>query len=298
MRITFFNPYHNGDVNVSRGFVRKIMERAPEHTYKYSHKNPANLLADIPNLAYDPIGINSVPNDSVGIFVKDDTTFINTWYCQQNFKFYHKYKITFDSLYCCFDENCKKVFGFSLSDISKEPKDFYPTIDYTKFEIGNAKKWLGGNTDKKVLIENGQVLSGQAHDFNMTQVIANVARNHKDTTFILSNHGNVGLPNNCIYADKIIQKNMKSDLNEISFLSTHCDVIIGKASGVFSFCLTQQNLFERQAKYLCFSKWPAIAENKFWLHNLMKDRIEYSSKILVSGEANVNRIASIIEANI
>jgi len=67
---------------------------------------------------------------------------------------------------------------------------------------------------------------------------------------------------------------------------------------VFSFCLTQQNLFERQAKYLCFSKWPTIAENKFWLHNLMKDRVEYSSKILVSGEANVDRIASIIEANI
>ena len=66
MKITFFNPYHNGDVNVSRSFVRKIMERAPEHTYKYSHKNPANLLADIPNLAYDPIGINNVPNDSVG----------------------------------------------------------------------------------------------------------------------------------------------------------------------------------------------------------------------------------------
>ena len=185
-----------------------------------------------------------------------------------------------------------------MIDISKDPKDFFPTIDYSKYDIGATKKWLENNTGKKVLIENGQVLSGQAHNFNMTEVIAKVAANHKDTTFILSNHGNVGLPNNCIYADKIIQKKCKSDLNEISFLGTYCDVIIGKASGVFSFCLTQQNLFERQAKYLCFSKWLPVADNKFWLHNLMKNKVNYSSDILVSNESDMNNVGSIIESNL
>ena len=51
------------------------------------------------------------------------------------------------------------------------------------------------------------------------------------------------------------QKNT-CDLNEISYLSTCCDVIIGKNSGPFVFCETKDNLMDERKKIVSFSKGP------------------------------------------
>lgn len=56
-RIVFFNCFHNGDIHVSRGFVRQIMNKIkqlePDTTFGYTHKMSAELLSDIPDLTFD-----------------------------------------------------------------------------------------------------------------------------------------------------------------------------------------------------------------------------------------------------
>jgi hypothetical protein len=75
-------------------------------------------------------------------------------------------------------------------------------------------------------------------------------------------------------------------------------MIIGRASGVFSFTLTQDNLFNSCKKYLCFSNLTPKKDNKFWLGDKFIDKINYKSSILTTNESNLNKVEAIIEENL
>ena len=300
-KVVWFNHYHNGDIHASRGIVKQIINHVhrqdPTITFAYSHRNPSNLLLDIPNLEFDGEALNNVnPHDS--LVVIGDTAYINTWYDQQHQKYARQCGIlTIDILYVALNEACQKLWGFSLEDISVDPKDFFPSIDYSKFDISRIQSWLQEHPGKKVLVESGHAMSGQAHNFDMTSVVVKLAEKHPDITFILSNKNYTPLPNNVICTSDIIQKQTGSDLNEISFISTHCDLIIGRASGVFTFSLVKENLFERSTKMLCFSHLVS-GQHKYWLGNLFVNRVGYSSIFTIESTSNVNEIQAIIARNL
>jgi hypothetical protein len=305
MRIVFFSHHHRGDIHTGRSFVRLIMQKVkeqyPETTFTYSHPNPFNLLSDIPNLGYDPLAYKNVDQYANLIRLGDDV-YVNTWYCQQGLKYFRKYGLTIDSLYEAFDDTCKKLWEFSLSDISTEVSDFFPAIDYSKFEIEETQRWLEEHPAPKILIENGAAASNQAVNFDMAPIIAELAKKHMDKIFILSKGANIKLPDNVVYTSNIIKKKNKqfSDLNEISFLSTHCDTIIGRASGVWTFALTQENLFKRKVKFIGFVK-PIVMPKKpeqFWLSTMLQDKVKYSADILASTETSPNKVLEIIEKNL
>lgn len=299
MNIVFFNHFHNGDIHVSRGFIRKIMEKVWERdrnvSFTYAHRNSGELLADIDRLGYG--GWQGVGSEHSGCYINGETVYINTWYAQQQFKYMNRYGISIDCLYAALDDSCKMMLGFSLSDISDDPKVFFPTIDYSKFQIGEAVKWLNANADaKKVFISNGKVLSGQAHEFDMTGIIIRVAEKHRDKTFIVSNReGHIDLPN-VVFSSDIIKK-AGNDLNENAYLSESCDVIVGRASGTFSFAMTQRNLFERNVKFLCFSNLEPKKEGKFWLGDMLVDRVCYGANVIVSN-GGLEEMFAIINNNV
>lgn len=299
-KVVFFNHWHNGDVHVSRGIVRQIMNKVfqqdPSIEFYYTHRNASDLLLDIPDLKFDANLINNInPHDN--IIIQDDTVYINTWYDQQHQKYARQYGIlTIDALYAALDESCKKVWSFSLQNISTNVKDFFPVIDYSKFYIEKVECWLHQNRGIKVLVENGNGNSNQAYNFPLIPIIINIAKKNPNITFILSQKEDINLPNNVLFTSDIIQK-FGNDLNEISFLSTHCDMIIGKASGVFSFTITRDNLFERKVKLLCFS-YLMQCQSKFWLGKLFQNNTDYSATIEVSGEYLPALVENIIERNL
>ena len=296
MKIVFFNHYHNGDIHVSRGFVRKLMEYFPDNSFFYSHKNSQNLLSDIPNLILDPNAINKV-KDFNNLIRVNDTVYVNTWYGQLNRKYLNSYGITFDSLYVAFDNSCRSLFNKSLNNISQNPIDFFPIIDYNKFQIESARKWLEGHPEPKILVETGYSQSGQSHNFGMIPIIEKIASLNKDKLFILSNKEYNTSASNIFYTSDIICKKYQSDLNEISFLSEHCDTIIGRASGVFSYCMTYNNLFKKHTKYICFCNLPS-ATNKFWLGPLMQSRINYTASIIVNNTSNIDNVFNTIKGSL
>lgn len=299
MKIIFFNHFHNGDIHVSRGFVRQIIRKLPNFSFFYTHRNPINLLADIPSLSCNNDVINQIKNEHLGFYTVNDTTYINTWYAQQNFRFMNRFGISMDCLYTMFDDTCKSLWNFSLADISSDVRDFFPTIDYSKFDIILAQSWVHAHQAKKIFVETGMALSGQAHNFAFTPIIANLAQKHQDKIFILSNkEGEYQLPNNVVYSSNIIQKTIMSDLNENSYLSSHCDVIIGRASGAFTFAMTQENLFQRSPKFIAFCNLVPDSPNKFWLNELFRDSVHYSAQFIVTNESNTNNITNIIDNNL
>jgi hypothetical protein len=298
MKVIFFNHFHNGDIHVSRGFVRQIMKRLPEVSFAYSHRNYAGLLADIPGLDYDPNACNIVRNEHVGLMRVGDTVYMNTWYAQQNHKYMNKYGITMDALYEAFDDHCRSLWGFSLQDISSDPSVFFPSIDYSNFHIKEAQIWLNQNPERKIFVSNGKALSGQADNFDMTAIINRVAVKHPSTIFILSNQESPVTAPNIIYSSSIIKKPSGSDLNENAFLSEHCDVIMGRASGAFAFAETYNNMLNRKCKFVCFSNLVPPAGGQFWFSSLLQNKIKYVSDVIVTNESNPQIVQQIMEQHV
>jgi hypothetical protein len=301
-RVVFFNYFHNGDVHVSRGLVRQIMNKIlqlePNTQFGYGHKNNPALLSDIPNLIFDPHALPTVKNEHSNLHKVAETVYVNTWYGQQNFKYMNRHAISFDTLYAALDDSCKDIWGFSLNDISTDPSIFFPQIDYDKFQIGEAKIWLSNHPEKKIFVSNGQALSDQSHNFPITPLIENLAKKHTDKTFILSNtEGRSIQLGNVYYSSNIIRK-ADCDLNENAFLSEQCDTIMGRASGAFAFAETYNNMFKRNCRMLCFTNITPKKEGQFWLGDLMQDKLQYSATITATNENDTSKVMDLMERNL
>lgn len=286
--------FHNGDIHISREFIKIIINKVRETdknvSFFYSHSNNENLLNDIKELKFDKNIVNTLDKNTA-YTIRDNDLYINTWYGCNNQFYLKKYGITIDCLYALFSDVCSTMFKFSLRDTVKELKQFYPSIDYNSFYISDAEKFLLENKNKKIFISNGKALSYQAHNFLLTPIILDIAAKHKDKTFILTNvEGNYTFPDNVIYSSNIIKKET-CDLNENSFIASNCDIIIGRASGPFSFAITQDNLFNRNTTFLSFSN---LISNKFWT-DILFNEVNYSAKFVMSNENNINIIKQIIE---
>ena len=301
-RIIFFNHFHNGDLHVSRGFIRLIINKVKQldlnTEFTYSHRNSTDVLSDIPDLKFDPHPISTMNEAHSNLSIINNATCINTWYGQQQYKYMNRYGLTMDCLYSALDDSCKDIWGFSLSDLTADFSTFFPCIDYTKFGIESIKNWLSTHLQKKIFVANGHALSDQATNFEMTSLIIKLAQTHTDKIFILSNKEiDIQLPNNVIYSSSIINK-QSFDLNENSFLSTHCDVIIGRNSGASTFAMTQENLFQSKKKIILFTNIVPHPTNKFWADEIFKNKISYSADIVCTNEQDVEVIYNIINDKI
>ena len=79
------------------------------------------------------------------------------------------------------------------------------------------------------------------------------------------------------------------DLNEISYLSNYCDLIVGKNSGPFVYTLTKENFKNSNITFISFNK--VEDDSLFW-------NLNSSCKYVWSNNYNENNIIRIIENNI
>lgn len=287
MKIIFFNHFHNGDVHLSRGFIQQIMEKFPDHSYAYAHKNQPNLVpeckvADMPNCdAY------------TSIHRQDGAIYLNTWYGQQHSGYISQHGITFDCLYAIFDAHCRTVFNQSLAEIQPDLTLLFPHLKIERYHTEKMKDWLSCQWQHKtIMFENGQALSGQAENFDMNKVVLDLANEYPDLRFIVSKK--IEAPANVYYTGDIIQKPEGTDLNEISFLANRSRLFIGRTSGVTSICMTRTNLFWSQLRMMLFCYDTA---QPYWLKS-MKDRIQYTARITVHGETDVEAVKNLIRKEI
>lgn len=281
--IVFFNHFRNGDIHVSREFVRKIMCKVQGINFYYAHKNDVNLLADIGLQRSDNFW-EYLRNPNIKSFLADGILFLSTWYAAGNKQFLNFYGISFDCLYELFNDHCKTWLGFELVNLSNNPFDFFPVIDYNQFYISKIPKSLG----LCVLVCNGPALSNQATNFNLTNPVVNLAKRYPNIKFILTNveGKKVSGINNVVYSGDIIAKSSGSDLNENSYLSTLCSVIVGRFSGAYTFSVTQDNLMDTHKTMLSFASLTLSSGVSIKTHNWLGPKfhniIKYKAKVLNS----------------
>jgi len=270
-RVHFFNGFHNGDVHVSREFVRWIIKNVPAEEYLYSHNYSHKLIMDVEGLKFNDF----VPMARKSQWIIDsDILSVNTSFRTVP-EIHDKYECSIQCLYHMF----RQCLGEIGVDLASNIESFIPRIDYDRYEIGNARMYMESiKRFKKVFICNGKVLSGQAHNFSFDPTIRYLASKYKDTYFLLTNGNNeIAMPN-VVYTKDII-KTMDNDLNENAYVAKHCPIIVGRASGPHAFCWNTDNLGKR---VIAFAEDERVAT--FGLNELYPDGfVHYPGRADVAG---------------
>ena len=241
--LVFHNRFNNGDVFESREFVKAVMSIIPARNYFYVHSNSRQLLKDIGGIHHI---VSKSPDMGLVSFGRD-AVYIDTWIGNG------KYGCLVENNYDMFNEILSRLNFGVLPGI---PIDYLPAIDYRFFDITNVNKFMADNKycGKKVLIDNGDVRSLQAYNFDFEPIILDLADSNKDNIFIVTSPIKA-YRSNIHYTGNVIKSQRDSDLMEISYLAKYCDVIVGRNSGPFVFSSTAENLNSKKTFIsLCYEQ--------------------------------------------
>ena len=283
-KILFYNHFNHGDLHIARGFVKKISDIFFDYDPYFLHRRNVNTLKDL-NFKHESSPLDSISIDS-SFYKENDDIYCNTWYGSGDRKYLQQYGISFDCLYSIFDDFVKNTFDTSLYDIDPCIENWFPNINYSKFNIENINNWLEKNIKPKILIVNGHSRSGQSDNFIMTEMINYFSRlNNYNIIYTNIEHDEFSkeykpLEKENVFFTNDIIGNLDFDLNEIAYLSTHCDIIIGRATGAFTFAFNYDNLFKRKIKMISLSNLMTEQSNKFWISSKFKDKINYNSEVI------------------
>ena len=290
--VIFYNGFHNGDVHLSRTFVKYIVDYCFKNNAKcyYIHNNKHSLIKDIDNLNII-IKYPNLSNNELA-FIKNNDLYINTWYAAGNHYYHTIYECSFNCYYHLFNDVLIKFFGFDLSYFSSNKEDFFPDIDFKKYNTLNIDSWISNNKNYKVLLCNCDTLSGQSNNFDFNPIIERLSDKYKDIDWIITDLNKYKInKNNVFYSEDIIQ-NKGDDLNENGYLSCFCDYLIGRCSGAYSFFYNKNNFFKSNKNILSFSTVcaPWYVPSDF--------KLNYSCNVIDYKKESFEEVFSVIENNI
>lgn len=271
--IVFYSNVHMGDLHLSRPYVKWFVDSFPFVKISYSHNYDKSIFSDIKNLniASDEIW-QSLPRQG-DIFHSEDYSFVafNTWAYAGDVRMGCNY-FSLHNIFSRYLELLKQIDERFIN--FKLPKYLIPKIEYDRNSpyILNVENWFKNKqNDKKIFVSNNFVESNQAHNFNMSELISEWASNHLNCDFYISNKIDPLVQlDNVYYNTDIINKN-GTDMIEQSYISTFCDIIIGRNSGPFSFAEVEENL---NKKWITMS-FNSIPQDAFNWFNLFPNEGEY-----------------------
>jgi len=237
------------------------MENIPAEYYYAHNKHPKNL-ADLPLTQMRiPHGL---PNN-IKVGWNNEFIFINTWVAAYWNGENRPYDIELDVDDILSEgitwKTYSKIFQYLIKimkahlgvDYSlRTPLESYAhKIDYSKFDCSKIDGFLS-SVDKEdlVLISNGFVESNQSLINNdMSSWINSIAQYFPKKKLICTRRFATSMQN-IMFTENIIGDKSGHDMNEIAYLSTFIDKIIGRNSGPFLFTNTYDNLQMKNKKFL------------------------------------------------
>jgi hypothetical protein len=270
--ICFFSHFHNGDIFHIKSFLEDIISNL-ETEYYIAHPNNKVLTCDM-NMEYINIPIFWAKSQDVLeetrkrhehhvnlLIGKEHTKFIdtpdcfyiNTWiggYFSPDNEYNGECSLRgFHKMFSNIYNEINNVFNVNLN--IKSVGDYYPFVDYSKLDCSAIDKFIVENEGERILICNGPALSGQTtYNSDMSEIIEPLAVQYPTKIFIASKKFNTSIKN-IKFTDDIIGLD-SCDLNEISYLSKFCYLIVGRNSGPFCFTLTKENINDKGKKFLAY----------------------------------------------
>jgi hypothetical protein len=300
-KIIFFNHYHRGDLLTHKEFVRQIKKELPSVPLEYWHYNHPKVNLDL------EIPVTGVPNiPHTHLFLKaNDVLLVNTWIGVHSEIFNECGGVNLQSLTRSWQiifETLNREFKSNL--FIQNIDTYIPRIDYSFFNLNSILLFLEQRkNNKKVLICNGIPMSNQSFLSTLETEVADFAIKFPHIDFICTKKFDTTISNVFFTDDIIDDKDEYSfkapwndrilnncDLNEISYLSTKCDMIIGKNSGPFVFCETYENFMDSTKRIISFSR--GVNESmsngidKKCDYNLITDHSPDNIKYVIERELN------------
>ena len=280
MNIRFFNNFHRGDIHFSRTFVRHAMNEIrkmdPSAKFFYHHPNQPECVSDIPDLTHVPDRAPQLQTpdplygDVWGVVGEDMC--INTWIGAGQMKWTQPYGgCTFRGNLDMWEHIMSAVYNFYDKPFVPFPKrpevkpdpphkpmtscdHLLPWIDWKGYNtvfVDDHMSATKGKYRQRVFVSNGMVLSGQAINFDFSPIIGTLAKAAPDVAFYMSNTHPLNHEN--VYTNADIIKSNKCDLNENAYIAMFCDVIVGRASGPWSFATMRETCQDPNKIWLNFA---------------------------------------------
>lgn len=256
---------HNGDIHFSREFIKHFITTVPANKYIYEHDRSQRCILDIPSLEYIKKR-NPCKQNRLWDFANKQLN-INTWIGCRELKYlgnldrinpfggafiFANYHMFSDVIY-----EVKKI-GIHIPPL-KHVLEYIPTIDYKYYKTTAIDKFVEAHPSTKILVCNGPCMSGQIKNFSFKGFIEELAKDKK-LTVITTERTDVAETH---YTGDII-KISDCDLNEISYLSRFCKVIVGRGSGPYCFSEVRDNVYDNNKRMISISRKKDWA---FWYHN-------------------------------
>jgi hypothetical protein len=306
-KIIFFNHFHNGDLFVSKEYVRDIISNLQNVNFEYQHSNHFKTILD---LKIQSVELEKFLSPCDIIVEKEEKIYINTWLGCYKLKCHGLNELNFYSNAINFGV-LHKIWNYIFSELNKRlnsnlilnNKDFYiGQIDYSMFELENIKIFLENNNKPRVLVCNNEPMAKQSFKGDLKNILEHLSLKYPSIDWICTNYFKSKNKNkNLFFTDDIIKSTKTNrnnlspwtrsicDLNEISYLSNFCNLIVGKNSGPFVYTLTKENFKNTNITYISLNK---IEEDSlFW-------NLNSSCKYIWSNNYNENNIISMIEKTI
>jgi hypothetical protein len=248
--LIFYSYGNNGDVHYSRNFVKHLSTLLPI-TQEYRIKCSPTILKDITNIKINPFDLGDYIQNEIVYLQDKKILLINTWIGSSNAKF------ILNEVGCSLTANYEKYQNIyrDLGLQIESPSYYVPEINWSVCKTDTVDEFFSKNNfKKKVLISNGSVLSGQSANFYLNPIIENLADTHKEVCFILTDSQNKISKPNVFYTSDIINVE-GSDLNEIAYIGTKSDIIVGRGSGPFCFCHNQTTLFDSSKTFIALTNY-------------------------------------------
>jgi hypothetical protein len=264
-KIKLFNYYHNGDIFYSRMLVQFLLRNNYEIEYYHNLNTP--LLNDYDNLTE----IKGIPSEWVHTLdIKDSypNGILNTWIAQGDARFFNQPPYPFA---CCYENHfsivkeINKLLNLDLGD----DEVILPKITFDKLEnyqiIKTKMEEFKEKYEKVILISNGNVHSGQADNFDFTSIIESLSYLFPKYLFITTQKINTPQQN---IIDSFDITTSYPDLIYIGFISTYCDVVVGRNSGPYCYTMIENNIMDENKIYICFCR--DEYEGKFYQNSKFK----------------------------
>jgi hypothetical protein len=242
-KIVFYNNCKNGDIFLTKAFIQDYIDNNSNHDYYFAHSNSPRLHLDITKLKHVPLFDGLHPG--LPFINGPDYLGINTWIGRDRKYVLGRDGCTLEMLYAMYKE-----MGLTLKE---DVYSYLPVFDFSYYQISGIDDHVAKFLDKKkILICNGRVTSEQSMNFDFTPVIKRIAIDYPDKLFYLTAPINSELPEN-VYLAKDVIGELPCDLVEIGYLSTFCDVIIGRSSGPFMYTQHRPNWYDPTKTFLSFT---------------------------------------------
>lgn len=247
-KVCFFNFYHNGDLFHSKPFVREVIKHLGKEKVLYAHFKDPIVLKD---LEIQHVNLQGIDHKTKILRTKEpDMLFINTWIGSYFDKYTGECTLNFNmKMWADIYEDINTTFKKKMKLGPVE--NYLPYVDYSKFDLSTVRSYIDSESHPKILFCNGPAMSGQCeYNGDMRDIIGPLATQHENKIFITT-HRLDNIWSNVVYAGDII-KSDRCDLNEISYLSKYCSLIVGKNSGPFCFASTGENLNDPSKTFYAF----------------------------------------------